>query len=149
MRLASPPQRGRGCPGLFHLTAAHSDASPSTTAVRARWTSGRTMLPALLPTMRQWRRGCCSGRCCRSTGRSPGTHLTILKINFTHAIRSRMADVWRLVPLAGVLVFFGLGIGLRAWLHARRHGSSGIVLFRGNAPSERLLGAVGVVVPAA
>jgi len=60
-----------------------------------------------------------------------------------------MADVWRLVPLAGVLVFFGLGIGVRAWLHARRHGSSGIVLFRGNAPSERLLGAVGVVVPAA
>src|SRR5439155_15278815 len=63
--------------------------------------------------------------------------------------RCGMAYVWRLVPLAGVLVFFGLGIGLRAWLHARRHGSSGIVLFRGNAPSERLLGAVGVVVPAA
>src|SRR5437867_7817757 len=48
-------QRGRACPGPFHMTAAHSDASPSTTAVRARWTSGRTMLPALLPTRRQWR----------------------------------------------------------------------------------------------
>ena len=55
MRFASPPQRGRACPGPFHMTAAHSDASPSTTAVRARWTSGRTMLPALLPTRRQWR----------------------------------------------------------------------------------------------
>ena len=58
-----------------------------------------------------------------------------------------MVDVWRFVPLAGVLVFFGLGIGVRAWLHARRYGSSGIVLFRRGAPSERLLGSLGILLP--
>src|SRR5437870_1725208 len=62
---------------------------------------------------------------------------------------ARMPDVWRFIPLAGVLVFFGLGIGVRTWLHARRYGSSGVVLFRGSAPSERLLGALGLVVPMA
>src|SRR5207244_2733614 len=81
--------------------------------------------------------------------RSTAPPLDDIENQFHSCDRCGMADVWRLVPLAGVLVFFGLGIGLRAWLHARRHGSSGIVLFRGNAPSERLLGAVGVVVPAA
>src|SRR5439155_672556 len=59
--------------------------------------------------------------------------------------RCGIADVWRLVPLAGVLVFFGLGIGFRAWLLARCHGATGVVLFLGNPPSERLLGAVGLV----
>src|SRR5438128_6320336 len=55
--------------------------------------------------------------------------------------------VWRFIPLVGMLVFLGLGIGVRTWLHARRYGSSGVVLFRGNALSERLLGVLGVVVP--
>jgi len=60
-----------------------------------------------------------------------------------------MTDLWRFVPLAGVIVLFGLGIGVRAWLHARRYGSSGIVLFRGSAPSERLVGALGLLLPVA
>jgi len=60
-----------------------------------------------------------------------------------------MTHFWRFVPLAGVLVFFGLGIGVRAWLHARRYGSTGVVLFRGGTPSERLLGALALLVPVA
>ena len=40
------------------------------------------------------------------------------------------------VPLGFVLAFFGLGILLRAWLHRRRHGSFGIVLFAGSAEQK-------------
>jgi hypothetical protein len=34
------------------------------------------------------------------------------------------------IPLIGVVLFVGLGVGWRSWLQRRRHGSSGIVLFR-------------------
>ena len=37
---------------------------------------------------------------------------------------------WRFVPLVGLLLFYAVGFGWRTWLHARRYGSTGIVLFR-------------------
>ncbi len=37
---------------------------------------------------------------------------------------------WRFVPLAGFVLFVGLGFGWRSWLQARRYGSAGIVMFR-------------------
>ena len=36
----------------------------------------------------------------------------------------------RIAPLALVLWFLAVGIGLRSWLQLRRHGSSGLVLFK-------------------
>jgi len=41
-----------------------------------------------------------------------------------------MALLVHLVPLALVLGFFAVGVGLRSWLQLRRHGTLGIVLFR-------------------
>lgn len=38
--------------------------------------------------------------------------------------------MWRVLPLIGTLLFLVLGIGGRAWLQRRRHGGSGIMLFR-------------------
>ena len=34
------------------------------------------------------------------------------------------------IPLIGVVLFVGLGVGWRSWLQRRRHGSYGIALFR-------------------
>jgi len=52
------------------------------------------------------------------------------------------------LPLIGFVLFVGLGVGWRAWLQRRRHGSSGIVLFRshGWAQSVREAGAIVLVV---
>jgi protein-S-isoprenylcysteine O-methyltransferase Ste14 len=36
----------------------------------------------------------------------------------------------RILPLVGVILFFGVGIVWRAWLQYRRHGHTGITLFR-------------------
>ena len=47
-------------------------------------------------------------------------------------------------PLLGVLLFLTLGIGVRALIQLRRHGGSGIVLFRGE-PIGRLLGMLALV----
>jgi protein-S-isoprenylcysteine O-methyltransferase Ste14 len=60
-----------------------------------------------------------------------------------------MTEPWRFVPLAGILLFFVLGLGVRSWLHTRRYGSTGFVLFRGGTPWERALAALGVVIPVA
>jgi len=51
------------------------------------------------------------------------------------------------LPLIGFVVFVGLGVGWRAWLQRRRHGSSGIVLFRshGWAQNVREAGAIVLV----
>ena len=38
--------------------------------------------------------------------------------------------VWHAVPLVGILLFYGFGFCWRTWLHVRRYGSSGIMLFR-------------------
>ena len=40
--------------------------------------------------------------------------------------------ICRILPLIGVVLFLGVGLGGRAWLHARRYGACGIVLFRGS-----------------
>lgn len=40
------------------------------------------------------------------------------------------------LPLAFVLAFFGFGILLRAWLHRRRHGTFGVVLFAGGTEQK-------------
>ena len=40
------------------------------------------------------------------------------------------ATLWRFVPLTEVVLFVGVGFGWRSWLQRRRHGGSGIVLFR-------------------
>lgn len=37
---------------------------------------------------------------------------------------------WRTVPLIGLSLFYGLGFGWRTWLHVRRYGSTGMMLFR-------------------
>jgi protein-S-isoprenylcysteine O-methyltransferase Ste14 len=36
----------------------------------------------------------------------------------------------RWIPLIGFVLFVGLGVGWRSWLQHRKHGSSGIMLFR-------------------
>jgi len=50
----------------------------------------------------------------------------------------------RCLPLIGLVLFVGLGVGWRSWLQRRRHGSSGIVLFRshGRAQNVREAGAI-------
>jgi protein-S-isoprenylcysteine O-methyltransferase Ste14 len=45
---------------------------------------------------------------------------------------------WRWLPLLGVLVFVGVGFGWRTWWQLRRHGSSGIVLFRSGRAGQTL-----------
>ena len=45
---------------------------------------------------------------------------------------------WRVVPLLGVIVFVGLGFGWRSWLQVRRHGSTGIVMFRSGRLAQNL-----------
>lgn len=42
------------------------------------------------------------------------------------------------IPLIGVVLFVGLGVGWRSWLQRRRHGSSGIVLFRSGALAQHV-----------
>src|SRR5215472_7676676 len=53
----------------------------------------------------------------------------------------------RCLPLIGLVLFVGLGVGWRSWLQRRRHGSSGIVLFRshGRAQNVREAGAIVLV----
>src|SRR5262245_43223856 len=42
----------------------------------------------------------------------------------------------RYLPLIGVLLFLATAFGWRPWLHYRRYGSSGILLFRSSRPSQ-------------
>src|SRR5689334_3725407 len=56
-------------------------------------------------------------------------------------------DVWRFVPLLGMVSFLGLGVGVRAWVQARRFGSSGIVFSGGPSSRQRLLTAGAFLVP--
>lgn len=42
----------------------------------------------------------------------------------------------RILPLVGVTLFFGVGIVWRAWLQYRRHGHSGITLFRSGSRAQ-------------
>ena len=53
------------------------------------------------------------------------------------------------VPLAGVVLFLGIGIGWRTWLHARRYGSSGFFFFRSGRWSQHARDALGVVLAVA
>jgi protein-S-isoprenylcysteine O-methyltransferase Ste14 len=39
----------------------------------------------------------------------------------------------RILPLVGITLFFGVGIVWRAWLQYRRHGHTGITLFRSSS----------------
>ena len=52
------------------------------------------------------------------------------------------------IPLLGFVLFVGLGIGWRSWLQRRRHGSSGIALFRSGQWAQHLreVGALVLVV---
>src|SRR5262245_43284319 len=50
---------------------------------------------------------------------------------------------WRLVPLVEYVLFLAIGLGWRAWLQARRHGNSGVMLFRSRAQA---LSDVGIAV---
>jgi protein-S-isoprenylcysteine O-methyltransferase Ste14 len=45
---------------------------------------------------------------------------------------------WRVVPLVGLLVFYGIGFGWRTWLHVRRYGGSGVVLFQSGRPLQHV-----------
>jgi protein-S-isoprenylcysteine O-methyltransferase Ste14 len=45
----------------------------------------------------------------------------------------------RYLPLAGVVLFFAVGFVWRAWLHYRRHGRTGIILFRSAARRDQHL----------
>jgi len=49
------------------------------------------------------------------------------------------------VPLAGIVLFLGVGIGWRSWLQARRYGSSGFLLFQSGRWSQHVRDALGVV----
>ena len=51
----------------------------------------------------------------------------------------------RWIPLGGLLAFFALGVVWRSWLHRRRHGSSGIVLFRSGRRAQNAREALVVV----
>jgi protein-S-isoprenylcysteine O-methyltransferase Ste14 len=37
---------------------------------------------------------------------------------------------WNLIPLAGTVLFIGIAFGWRPWLHLRRYGTWGVLLFR-------------------
>lgn len=58
-----------------------------------------------------------------------------------------MSGAW--VPLAGIVLFLGVGIGWRSWLQARRYGSSGFLLFRSGRWSQHVRDALGVVLAVA
>ncbi len=45
--------------------------------------------------------------------------------------------VWRLLPLIGLLLFL-FELALRAWLQARRYGSSGVMLFRSRSRRQQI-----------
>src|SRR5260221_13949967 len=63
-------------------------------------------------------------------------------------IRSSNGDGrMRFLPLALVMVFFGVSIGWRAWLQRRRTGSFGVVLWRGGSV-EKALGLAAPAMPA-
>ncbi len=42
------------------------------------------------------------------------------------------------IPLTGLVLFVGLAVGWRSWLQRRRHGSSGIVMFRSGSRVQDL-----------
>jgi protein-S-isoprenylcysteine O-methyltransferase Ste14 len=52
---------------------------------------------------------------------------------------------WRLVPLAGFVLFVGVGFGWRTWVQMRRYGSAGIVVFRSGRRAQDLREALFVV----
>lgn len=58
-----------------------------------------------------------------------------------------MLDAW--APLAGIVLFLGVGGGWRSWLQARRYGSSGFFLFRSGRTSQHVRDALGVGVAVA
>ena len=45
---------------------------------------------------------------------------------------------WRFVPLIGLSLFYGAGFAWRTWLHVRRYGGTGIVLFRSGRRTQDL-----------
>jgi protein-S-isoprenylcysteine O-methyltransferase Ste14 len=45
---------------------------------------------------------------------------------------------WHVVPLLTVLVYYAIAFGWRTWLHARRYGGSGIVLFGSGRPAQHV-----------
>jgi protein-S-isoprenylcysteine O-methyltransferase Ste14 len=53
--------------------------------------------------------------------------------------------IWRFLPLTGLLLLFAIAGGWRAWLQRRRHGTSGIVLFRSKTPGQNLRDGMPVV----
>lgn len=57
------------------------------------------------------------------------------------------AALHRFGPLVGTLVFFAVGVGWRVWLHRRRYGTTGIVLFRAPGLARRVLDSLLLVLP--
>jgi protein-S-isoprenylcysteine O-methyltransferase Ste14 len=49
-----------------------------------------------------------------------------------------MSDLSRYLPLAGLVLFFAIGLVWRAWLQYRRHGNAGLILFRPGPWSQHL-----------
>ena len=53
------------------------------------------------------------------------------------------------VALAGIVLFLAVGVGWRTWLHKRRYGSAGVMLFRSGRPSQNARDALAVILPVA
>ena len=53
--------------------------------------------------------------------------------------------IWRFLPLIGLLLVLAIAGCWRPWLQRRRHGTSGIVLFRSKTPGQNLRDAMLVV----
>ena len=56
-----------------------------------------------------------------------------------------MCSDMRWLPLIGFVLFVGLGVGWRSWLQRRRHGSSGIALFRSHGWAQKIREAGAIV----
>jgi protein-S-isoprenylcysteine O-methyltransferase Ste14 len=65
--------------------------------------------------------------------------------NFDTTVRREEERPVNWIPLLGVVLFVGLGVGWRSWLQRRRHGSSGIVLFRSGDLAQNVLEAGALV----
>lgn len=56
-----------------------------------------------------------------------------------------MSMLTRVLPLAGFLLFFAIGVVWRSWLQYRRHGHAGIILFRSGGWRQALRDAMVVL----
>lgn len=73
----------------------------------------------------------------------PGARVARLRPLTGRVNRTRMIS--RSLPLVGVVLFLVVICCWRPWLQSRRHGSSGVLLFRGGRWQQNLRDALGVV----